>query len=147
MVRSQLNCWLVRLLICGFVIVLQASTLVHDSAALLVPAQSNTYLTASMALLHIALQEGFVKDSVIIRADQQEVFQQQTVTTRTQIGLAEWVEVTLPEGQTTLEVAVPSKGIAQTIPLQLSGNVYLGISITPDGRLEHQLSKEAFGYL
>ncbi|MBD2022194.1 hypothetical protein H6F43_18600 [Leptolyngbya sp. FACHB-36] len=100
-----------------------------------------------MALLHIALQEGFVKDSVIIRADQQEVFQQQTVTTRTQIGLAEWVEINLPEGQTTLEIAVPSKGITQTIPLQLSGNVYLGLSITPDSRLEHQLSKEAFGYL
>lgn len=145
MLHLNFTGWVLGLLISGLIVnLLQAPIYAKSLENLSETPHTNRI---PMALLHIALQEGFFDDSVIIRANQQEIFQHQAVKTRNQIGLAEWVEVNLPEGSITLEVSIPSRGVAQSIPLQLSGNLYLGISLTPEGKLDYQISNEAFGYL
>jgi len=148
MLQLNFSNWFLRVLISGLIIsLLQAPIYAKPLENLPHKPHIHRNLKAPMALLHIALQEGFFNDSVIIRANQQEIFRHQSVKTRTQIGLAEWMEINLPEGSVTLEVSVLSKGVTQSIPLQLSGNVYLGISLTPEGKLDYQISDQAFGYL
>ncbi len=148
MLQLNFSNWFLRVLISGLIIsLLQAPIYAKPLENLPHKPHIHRNLKAPMALLHIALQEGFFNDSVIIRANRQEIFRRQSVKTRTQIGLAEWMEINLPEGSVTLEVSVPSKGVTQSIPLQLSGNVYLGISLTPEGKLNYQISNQAFGYL
>ncbi len=46
-----------------------------------------------MVLLHIAFQEGFTDDTVVVRVNGREVFRKGSVKTRLQIGYADSFEV------------------------------------------------------
>jgi len=60
-----------------------------------------------MKLLHIAFQEGFADDTVVIRVNGKEVFRKASVKTRTQIGYAGSFEVNVQEGSVNVEVTLP----------------------------------------
>ena len=100
-----------------------------------------------MALLHIALQEGFSGDSVLIRVNGKEAFQKANVKTRNQIGLADSFEFTVPESSATVEVSLSSRNVSESIRVNASQSVYLGVSLTPEGKLSHRISQEPFCYL
>jgi hypothetical protein len=86
-----------------------------------------------MALLHIALQEGFTGDDVVVRA-------QEDVTTRLQIGYADSFEVRV-EGEVKIEVLLPLKSLSETIMLQVPPTEYLGVSIN-EGRIDYRTTRE-----
>jgi hypothetical protein len=86
-----------------------------------------------MALLHIALQEGFTGDDVVVRA-------QEDVTTRLQIGYADSFEVRV-EGEVKIEVLLPLKNLSETIMLQVPPTEYLGVSIN-EGRIDYRTTRE-----
>ena len=99
-----------------------------------------------MAVLHIALQEGFTNDTVIVRVNSREVFRKENVKTRLQIGYADSFEMTVEESSVNVEVIVPLKNLTATIPVQVSGAAYVGVTIADD-RIAYQISEEPFGYL
>jgi hypothetical protein len=98
-------------------------------------------------LLHVALQEGFANDSVQIHVNGREVFKKQNITTKTQIGFADSIELDLPKQPATVVVEVSSRRASETIALPQEDAVFLGISLSRDGRITHRISKEPFGYL
>ena len=100
-----------------------------------------------MALLHIALQEGFVDDIVAIRVDGREVFHETNVRTRLQIGYATSIDLNVEECTVNVEVSVPSRNLSESVVLMVSGPIYVGVSITPEDTIDYRLSQEPFGYL
>lgn len=98
-----------------------------------------------MALLHVDLQEGFESEPVAVSVNGQDALRKPAVRTRTQIGLADSFELTLPPGDT--RVAVTARGKTATLVLPLQDALYVGISLTPEGEIVHRTSLQAFGYL
>jgi len=101
---------------------------------------------ANMALLHIALQEGFSGDTVVVRVNGEEVFRKKDVKTRLQIGLADSVELNIAEGPTQVEVLLPAKKLSESVELDVSTPTYVGVSIV-DGKITVRISDVPFGYL
>lgn len=100
-----------------------------------------------MAPLIIALQDGFADDLVVVRVNDQEVLRKEDVKTRYQIGLAHSFEVSVQAGSANVEVALPRKNLSELIAVQVSNPVYLGVSVTPGGKISYRVSQEPFGYL
>jgi len=100
-----------------------------------------------MPTLHTALQEGFTDDEVILRIDGREVFHQSGVKTRLQIGLAATHEAQVTPGPVSVEVELPARRLARTLPLQVSEDTFLGVSLEAAGTLRHVISHEPFGYV
>ncbi len=101
-----------------------------------------------MVLLHIALQEGFEGDTVVIRVNGKEVFRKPSVKTRLQTGYADSLEVNVQEGPVNVEVTLPARNLSESIEFRASGRVYLGVSVTRDGRISYKEPRtEPFGYV
>ena len=98
-----------------------------------------------MTTIRIALQDGFEDEAVVIKVAGKEVFKQENVNTKRQIGKAASFEVEVEAGPTTIEVSLPMKDLSENIALKVSGKVYLGISVV-NGRIEHRTSSEPFRY-
>ena len=100
-----------------------------------------------MTLLHIALQDGFVNDEVIIYVNDEEVFHQSGINTRFQISFATSFEVDVTQGAVEVTVNIPSRNQTQSIIWDVSHSTYLGVSVTADSNIEFRISTEPFGYL
>jgi hypothetical protein len=98
-----------------------------------------------MPAVRIALQDGFEGDPVVVKVNGKEVFKQDNVKTKRQIGKAASFEVEVEEGSANVEVSLPLKNLSETIAFKVSGEVYLGVSIAED-RIEHRVSSEPFRY-
>jgi hypothetical protein len=99
-----------------------------------------------MVPLHIALQEGFTGEPVIIRINGKEAYRREKVNTKFQIGYADSFEVNVDEGQVKVEVLLPTKGLSETFEMEVSNPTYIGVSID-QGRIGHRISPQPFGYL
>lgn len=98
-----------------------------------------------MPLLHIALQEGFTGEPVTILLDGTEIYRKDQVRTRTQIGHADAVEATHDAGPATVEIR--ARNTSAKITPTIAGDMYLGVSISPDGRIVHRSSAQPFRYM
>ena len=98
-----------------------------------------------MPLLHVALQEGFGGEPVVVSVNDRELFRKDDVRTRTQIGRADAFELTVPAGDARIEVT--ARGTTKQIPVSLSSDLYVGVSVTPEGTIVNKQSTEPFGYL
>ena len=94
-----------------------------------------------MALLHIALQEGFRGDDVVVRVQGEEVFRKEDVTTRSQIGYADSFEVEAEGEEVKVEVLLPLKKLSETVMLQVPPTEYLGLSIN-EGKIDYRTKRE-----
>ena len=99
-----------------------------------------------MALLHVAMQEGFEDENVVIRVAGKEAFRKDNVRTKLQIGFADSFEMNVEEGPVTIEIDLPSKSLSKSIELQVQNAVYLSVSIIA-GKIEYKISLEPFGYV
>jgi hypothetical protein len=106
---------------------------------------SNSQTT--MAVLHIALQDGFMNDEVIIHVNGKEVFHQSGIKTRFQISFATSFEIDVPQGAVEVSVNIPSRNQTQSTVLDVSNPTYLGVSVTAEANIEFRISTEPFGYL
>ncbi|MBD2120273.1 hypothetical protein [Trichocoleus sp. FACHB-262] len=101
-----------------------------------------------MTVLHVALQDGFVNDKVIILVNGEEVFHQSDIKTKFQIGLAKSFEVPVSSGSARIQVQIPSKSLSETVDLEIQESpLYLGVSVTPDRQISLQVSQEPFRYM
>jgi hypothetical protein len=94
-----------------------------------------------MALLHIALQEGFMGDDVVVRVQGEEVFRKENVTTRPQIGYADSFEVEAEGEELKVKVLLPLKKLSETVMLQVPPTEYLEVSINED-RIDYRTKRE-----
>jgi hypothetical protein len=100
-----------------------------------------------MPVIHVALQEGFEGDSVSVSLDGVEVFRKDGVKTRMQIGKAASFDLPDKSGLHELRIDVINSNTHESFPVTVSANdLYVGISITPDGHISHTLSDEPFRY-
>jgi hypothetical protein len=99
-----------------------------------------------MPLLHIAFQEGFDGDTVIVRIDGKEMFRKDNVKTRLQIGYAGSFETSSHEGPVTIDILLPIKNLSETVQLQLTAATYVGVSIQ-QGKINYRISDQPFGYV
>jgi hypothetical protein len=98
-----------------------------------------------MAVLHIALQEGFSDDQVTVSVDGREVLRRMGVSTRLQVGLAEAIDVAVDQGRHA--VTVSARSGLESIDVEVQDEIYLGISLGRSGTIEHRVSRERFGYV
>ncbi|MET1078110.1 MAG: hypothetical protein ABWY06_08825 [Pseudomonas sp.] len=100
-----------------------------------------------MAKLTIDLQEGFAEETVHIRIAGRQVYQQEQLSTRNQIGLAASFSIQVEEGPLSLDVLFPARGDkVEVINLIIQGDTYLGISLSATGALEYKASGAPFMY-
>lgn len=99
-----------------------------------------------MTPLVVALQDGFASDLVVVRVNGQEVFRKEGVETKLLLGYADSFETQVPKGSVNVEVILPLRNLSETIVLEATKAVYVGISIL-GSRIGHRISHEPFGYL
>ena len=100
----------------------------------------------NMVTLSIDFQEGFANDTIVLHVNGDEVFRKEDVSTKLLLGKADALKTTVETGQVVIEINIQTRDIAMPIPLEISANTYLGISVV-NGRIEYVVSDEPFGYL
>ena len=101
-----------------------------------------------MHALHIALQEGFSRDEIIVSLDGAPVYHERDVSTRQQIGLAASFDAQIKPGPHDVEVLLPQRGVTRREKhLDVSADTWLGISLLPDGKVDVHVADTPFGYL
>ena len=98
-----------------------------------------------MVPVRIALQDGFEGDTVVVKVNGKEVFKQENVKTKSQIGKAASFEVDVEQGPVNFQVCLPLKNLSETIVFKVSDKVFLGVSIE-ENKIEHIVSSEPFHY-
>ncbi|WP_207513855.1 hypothetical protein [Longitalea luteola] len=100
-----------------------------------------------MPTIHVALQEGFEGDTVIVLLDGAEVFYKDNLKTRMQIGKAASFDLPNISGPHELRFDLISRNTRVNIPVTVTGSdKYVGISITRHGDIAHTISDEPFRY-
>ena len=92
-----------------------------------------------MPTVHVALEEGFEDDEVEVRVADQLV-RRAGVTTLTVIGLADQVDVPVPEGRWRVAVRLPGRGVSTEVPVTVDGDVLVRVSVTPGGLAAEQVT-------
>lgn len=101
-----------------------------------------------MPLIHIAIQDGFQNDTLVVRLDGAEVYRRAGLKTRMQIGLADSFSFDAAPGAAELLVEIPTRNAGVTIPVEVPpvGELHVGLSVTPDGAITYQSTDEPFRY-
>ena len=97
-------------------------------------------------VLSIALQDGFEKESIVVRVNGKEVYRNETVQTDYRISLADSFETPLPDSPIVVEVELPEQSITDSLQFESDTTIYVGISWL-DGKLLFKTSETPFGYL
>lgn len=99
-----------------------------------------------MVILHIALQDGFRNDTVVVRVNQREVYRRTGVSTNLAISRADAFEVEVEEGAVRVEVELPGRNRSGAVSLEPAQTPYLAVEIAPEGSLLLTPSAEPFRY-
>ena len=101
----------------------------------------------AMVEIPVDLQDGFRSDAVVISLEGRELFRDEAVNTRFQIGLAKSVKLQVPESQFELTVEVPTRNLRAAATIDATKPVFVGISLTTQGELQVRVQDRPFGYL
>lgn len=99
-----------------------------------------------MPLLHIAFQEGFTGEAVVVRINGKEAYRKDEMKTKFQIGYAGSFEVDVEEGSVNIEVLLPAQGLSEKFEVQVSEPTYVAVSLEQD-KIVHHVSAQPFGYV
>jgi len=97
-------------------------------------------------MLHVALQEGFDNDNVLMRLNDKPIYESARVTTDLRISRADAVEVPLSEGRLRLSVSLPDRDLSGSVVIQSKNTVHVGVSVHSD-TVEFTVSDRPFGYM
>ena len=86
-------------------------------------------------LIHVALEDGFDDDTVVLLLDGAEAYRGDGVTTRTQISRAADTQLEVPEAGAVLDVAVPTRGLGETVELRPPLPPVVALSLRDDAVL------------
>lgn len=100
-----------------------------------------------MHALHIALQDGFAHDVVIVSLDGVQLLRKGDLSTREQIGLAAFVDTLVVAGTHSLQIELPKRGgVRCQHSFVVTADTWLGISLRPNGECAVRESTRPFGY-
>jgi hypothetical protein len=99
-----------------------------------------------MVTLYIDFQDGFAQDTVVFKVNDKEVYHKRNVSTKLLLGKAASFNTKVETGTVNLEINVQRNNMVKAIPLEISADTYIGISIV-NGKIEYIVSVEPFGYL
>ena len=94
--------------------------------------------------LHVALREGFDLDTVDLDVGDSH-FAFARLSTRTQIGLADEVDVDLPIGSSEVRIALADRGLTAVTRYRLETETWLGVDLVGDA-VEFTWSHDPFLY-
>jgi hypothetical protein len=94
--------------------------------------------------LHVALQEGFDGDRVVVTIGDSR-FEFASLSTRNQIGLADEVEVEVPPGRIDVRVALADRSLDVSSEYAPHTETWLAVNLA-SGALEFTWSEEPFFY-
>lgn len=97
-------------------------------------------------VLHIALQDGFDDEPVIVRVGGAEVLRREDVRTDPRIGVAYAFDVPMPQGGATVDVELPRRGVLGSTRLESGAASHLGVSVR-NGAVHFRASPAPFGYV
>ena len=100
-----------------------------------------------MTSLSIDLQDGFSDDTVVVRVEGIVVSRESGVTTRTSIGLARTLRLELDGTSVQLDIELPERQICESFKIDLAHPIFLGVSLTPNGKLTMRREFRPFGYV
>ena len=100
---------------------------------------------SSVVCLAVDLQDGFHGDLVSVCVNGEQIYHRAGVTTSPLSGLADSFKTDLDSGPATVEVAIETREISETVRLQVAADMYIGVSIV-HSELEYIVSAEPFGY-
>jgi len=100
-----------------------------------------------MTNLHIALQDGFRNDTVVIYVNGREVYRNTGVTTSLAISRADAFDVAVEQGEVRVEVQVPTRSRSAGVSLDATQTPYLAVEITEQGSLALSRSAAPFRYM
>jgi hypothetical protein len=98
-----------------------------------------------MSALHIALQDGFAGEPVVIRLDGREVYRKEAVRTDIRISRADAVDVETANRSGAIEVE--ARGQAASASVDVARTPYVSVSLDGSGRPQVRTSAEPFAYL
>jgi hypothetical protein len=84
--------------------------------------------------IHLALQDGFDGDDVVLHVAGSEAYRGENVTTRTQISHAADMQLEVPDHPFTLEVDVPTRGVRESLEIDPRAHANVTLSLR-DGRV------------
>ena len=99
-----------------------------------------------MATLRIDLQGGFEGDTVEIWLDEELRQREDGVTTNVTVDLASSVPLVVPDGPADVRIALPERGLEETVEALVAGDTYVTARIE-NGRLVVEQLAEAPYYL
>lgn len=99
-----------------------------------------------MATLRIDLQGGFESDSIEIWLDEELRQREDGVTTNLSVDLASSVPLVVPDGPADVRIALPERGLEETVEALVAGDTYVTARIE-NGRLVVEQLAEAPYYL
>ena len=99
-----------------------------------------------MATLRIDLQGGFDGDTVEIWLDEELRQREDGVTTNLSVDLASSVPLVVPDGPADVRIALPERGLEETVEALVAGDTYVTARIE-NGRLVVEQLAEAPYYL
>lgn len=102
-----------------------------------------------MVKLHVDLQEGFADDTVVVRVNGREIFRQEHLISRPELGLAKTLEVEIKPGATKIEVELPLKKRSKSIETEVTTETWVAFSIDhKTGKfIEPKAQDTLFGYV
>ncbi len=98
-----------------------------------------------MALLAIDFQDGYKDDTIVVRINGDKVFRKEHASTKLLLGLADSFKTEVEKRSVSIEISIETRNIVETIPLDVSTDTYLGVSVV-NGRIEYIISNKPFGY-
>lgn len=96
--------------------------------------------------LSIALQDGFTGEEVVISIDGEEV-NRVTAHTMWEISLATSFDLIVSQGVRRIEIEIPDRGIRSHHEVQVSGPLWIGVSVLGPTEIVWRESTEPFGYV
>ena len=85
-------------------------------------------------LIHLALQDGFEDDEIVLRVDGSEAYRGEGITTRTQISHAADMQLEVPDRPFILEAEVPTRGVREAFDIDPRAHPNVTVSLR-DGQL------------
>jgi hypothetical protein len=95
--------------------------------------------------LHLAFEDGFAADTVLVEVEGKEVARQSGLTSSLATALAATAEAALPVSAGLVTVSVPGRGLSASQKLDFLAQPYLAVAIR-DGRLVLRPQDEPFVY-
>ena len=103
-------------------------------------------INITMVKFILAFENGFIKDKVIVKINNEQVYQNDNLSSDLRIGMSDVIEFDYPQGLLVVDISLPNKEISENISLELVQFTSLKISLV-NSKLNHTISSKPLRYM